>query len=853
MQHLLKNALLKDSREQQVISGHGWSFGTIKTNNLRVDGLVNGININPLHGDIVFVDTDYSKPINITSDIRFTHPSGSTLSQSTYISGALNCDVSELFGSSIKIQRNIWNAVHINRHVDCSLGQNVSMSTGLLHFFSHAVRSSIDQSFYGNVSFYLANPAVSGIILRQANDWNGALPLTIDGILLDNILTDAVIDDIDPTKPLVIHGQKQFLSDNLKIDGSLNVKKHFQADIINQVNLLQLNASIIRKDQDLIHIPTGQQISFLHPPTFGNMAIDAHLSINGVPIVDIFFASSNATHPVPQITISKPNSQLPRANENDDNPFHVENLLNLNLVNDVSLDHFLENRIRKYPAFNAQGQPEAQFINGSLTFENLVIAGHRSTLHSINDCEMNEIVHTHSDETQYILGHKHVAGPSNPSNGNERGFIVVNSPSVLLNVNGQDFLQEYSKSIFLNENITLNALDVPNPFYVDTANGLFIQNTINGMNLNDGEIVGSAQYTKYDVSQWRMLNQNLEHKMSKAVKKLRYIDRSDVFQVIRNNSQLLNAAENANQLYSTWMTIDSLYTGQNGNKPGSAGYFVCPVQYHIRSLNWPSRKIIVHREEPFSRILTVSLHPNFVIHVHTEFPSTQHYFVNCNFTKPAANRPLSIIYINQKQVLTFDEDLIESVNVFYMPDDLVYVLVHIHRKHIAVLRGSFSRPYDQWQIMQKIPCPNNDMDAATITNEHLFSWQGILLLVVSSSAPISDSLNQNQPQSPHSTLVYRFHIHHEKFYQVHEVSGDYNTINGLEVRADNQTAASESHFILILGKQQTKFLTTWTISIKKDAHNSSIDYLHFELQEKLNFNVAIRTISTFAEFGTEML
>lgn len=842
VQHWLDHALLKASTEPQLIAGTTWSFGTLKSSNLIIEGKLNGINMNPIDGDVIFLDNNYNTPVEVFSNIRFAHPDGLHIPQHAYLYGKLKCDLGEIFGTNITIPRTHWKSVDLVGHVNCQVGENGAngKSNGLLHFFSNAVLSSTEQAIYENVTFHLTNPASSSITINHANNGPRLTPLIVDGIDVHSLTSDALTSDSEPGKPIVLRGQKQFAADNLKCDGTATVSQSLKTDIINKVDLLALNKSLIRKDHVEIEIASGEPWYFAHPVTIGSLTVKGQ-RINEVPIDDLFVIDGSDGQSPPPITFSPPESSIGQ--------LHVENALQLDSIDDISFDGFVATRIRKSPQPNVNGNNEIQLINGSLTFENVIVAGDLSSIHSINDCPVADMVMSNSPETQYITGHKHIVGRPN-ADGVERGAVFVNSPSVLFNVNGIDFSQTYSQSIRLNENRVIASLVIADPFFVETSGGLVIKDTVNDFDVRSNENVGSVHSDGSHMQQWRALNEDLYRANSMQRKQLRYIDKSDMFHVMVNNNQSVDLNEQLSQLFSTWMTIDALQDGHYNGNVGSQ--FLCPVQYHVRSNTWPSRNLIFHREQPYTRYMTASLHPQFSVHVLTEYPASPADFHNCNITRSHDKRPLSTVYINHKAAMVSNNDIVESINVFYMPDDIVYIVLHIHRKYVALMRGSFHHPHEPWQLMQRIPCLNNEMQGATVDNTvvktYLFSWQGNIMLIVANSNPIH-AHEQHTPEATRSAIVYTFHIQNERFYRLHEIPGDYNIINGMEIASEH-----ESRFILLLGKQYNKFLTTWQIrqrSMQQQQQQQNVfdGTVDVQFLGKSTFDASIRTISMFNEFG----
>lgn len=843
----LDYALLKNSSAVQVITASHWSFGKVITNHLTVDGFVNGINM-LANGDIIFMHEDITKSIIISSNIHFTSPHGIKISNFSTITANLRCDLFKLFNEHTHIKRFEWYSIIINGNVYCEQTANNSESTGFLHFFYNAVLAYEEQYFNTNITFYTNNPNKAIIVINQANDWKYSVPLLINGYDFNYIISDAFTTNVDPTKPILIYGSKKFINNNIECHGSSTVKEQLRTDNINHVNLRTLSTAIIRRNQKICEIPIRIKITFILSVIVKNLIVNKLFTINGVSIDDLYFVNNGPKNSVqmPSITIIQTRIEYESVSNN---VIHIQEYLMINLLNDRSLDYFLNHRVKKVAHKSTSGNSETQIVNGFLTFEHLMVAGDITTILSINSIDLSNIVLANTKESQHITGYKYISGD-----------IIVNGPSFVGMINGIDFMQAYKESIRKNENLTIQELLVHNPYFVNTVGGLIVRESINQWSVNAADDISFVPSNIYDVNKWRSLNEHLEIVKFKQRKILRYIDQTDIFHIISNatNTGFSNNQDDLNQLHNTWMTIDTIYNGYTLDLTGVDREFLCPVQYRIKSLKWPSRNLIVDRET-FDRVLTVHFHSKFIVHVKTEFPSSEYYFSNCNFSQSTDNHPFSTIYINQKKVLTMKNTVIESIAVFYMPNDQIYMLLHIHHKSITVLKGSFHQPESKWRIIQRIPILNKEVEGVTnentVTNAHLFLWQKTLLLVVSNSGPIQEFLEPNGKSAGTSssriTLIYTFHSSREKFIVIHEIIGEYNIINGLETQTDegvNENMQPEnSFFILILSKQNSKLISTWEISI--DHSDSFANHIHFDLYKRLNMNVGIRSVSVFGEHG----
>jgi hypothetical protein len=247
---------------------------------------------------------------------------------------------------------------------------------------------------------------------------------------------------------------KNFVN-GLTFNESIQALEFVRAPLVNGVDVLQLNASIVRLGLDLVI--EGEK-TFAVPPRIEYLFVEN--SINNVSVDNLVFLRNNRAIPAVEFG----------------NVSVAENFATV-AVNNFSLEHLLLNRVRRYSSMLEptdallplyMQQQHQQDIGGYLTFENLVIEGEETRISAINNILIDDVVFEKADYHQDVTGVKEV-----------RGRLTLVGPSAVDLLNGHELSQLYQQSIStIAPKMYFESLALRNNVILEK--GLFVVQQING-------------------------------------------------------------------------------------------------------------------------------------------------------------------------------------------------------------------------------------------------------------------------------------------------------------------------------------------------------------------------------------
>lgn len=834
MEDTLRKQLHGTKPSTQIISGANWKFESFSAENIEITNELNGVKIksnNYEMADIIFITNDASYPIDITSNIVFSHPNGIEIGIYADLSGVYvkPCDVRELFASLNDMKHESWNYIQI--FGKCYISEVIyDESVSKLYLstlFKNVVLADVTQTISSNVVFKCRSSDVIGIGEITKYDFNpetqigqkiSGIPLISDMNLLD-IFNDAIIKGVSKSAHVIISGKKVFLKDNVECFDQVIVINNVNTAFINDVDIGTFNQTIIRRNTNILDFSLQEKLIFNEPLTVSKIIIHKNHTINGVHENDIFF-------------IYKPLLLQPLVFTTKSRIF-ISKSLEVRLINDVSFEFFILNRVRKYR--RAADPEEPQTVAGYISFENLVVHGNQSFIDTINDIPINDIVFLDATEVQEITGRKHIKG----------GSLYVYQPISIWKINGVELMDTYTTTVFRNQNQSLDQLTVVSPYSIEVLNDLLIYNKANNI-----RIAGvSSGYRNKEQEILSSTNEKIEINSTKPKQmKLNFVDISNDFKITFNSSnEDLEIDSMINSGQSNWITIETLSHSVKHFSNDNRSESLCPVQYHI----WPSKNLLVYRSRPFSRLLTVHLQSNNIIHVKTIYPFNKNYY-NCEHLSepPQTSNIRSILYVNYQETLRFENGIVESINVFYTQDGNIYLILHIYREHVLILRNKLATMTKPWDMLQKIPLEFNRNDgiqdsvdpAAFIFNVRLILWRDSNVLIIARSSALSFETPLLDDTTAHNVAyLYQFNRSSEQFNKYSAINGDFNIISSIEIPTNHKP---ETELYLILGKQETDSIDIFKAFVGTD------ELMKFQPQQKLWFEAGIQTISMFSEYGT---
>lgn len=820
----IQNAFSKQSTEksnQQVITGSNWHFNTLSADNIEAK-TINDIRITSTENEqthLIVVDNNPENTITIQSDISFSDFMQIESNFELNTTQMRPCNVYKLFADTISLTQNNWREMKIFGNVKIfsidSSSSSLSSRGSLTDFFENAVLYDADQTMLMNENAqFKCNPAAEftfNRITTALNDNSDEPRTLINGVDLVSIFKDAATKNIisldGRTDTTIIRGLKQFV--NTTCDGNETiVTGKMDVKTINEVNILVLNQTMMYRNTDELSIVSGQKLLFIESPTINTLRISSNQTINDLHIDDLFFVHTSRSNRSSPPLVFAAADQLSAPYQ-----IHSNEHLELNVINEISLKYFLENRVKLYDISGLANMNKPQMIDGFITFENLILMGHQTRVERINDVLCDDVILKKSEQNQEISGHKIISGP---------GFHI-NRPCHTWKMNDIDFVSAYSQSILLNQKQNLDHLLIKNPYQLDAPSGISISKIFNGINIPDV----SDQANQYRVGS-TILNTTVNRKNEK-IHKLNYIDTTSDYIIKYDHDPLLEIDISSVSLKDVPLSIDSFYVNMiNGSEIS-----LCPVQYHIHPPQQNTKEISMQRTKMNQRILIVPFLSNIIIQVRTIFPPEQNYYRHCKFSNLSNTDFKSTIYVNQQKIFTLPNSIVEGLHVFSANGKL-YFLLQIYGNGLFIYTQNAK---NMWSIVDEIKWPKVSLNWH---NVKVLRWKGWNILVAASA-----SQNNTAQMETSSTEIYIFNEDQQHFVRKSSILGDFNIIGAVKIpQIDayaNTTTSKAYDLYLIMAMQGKSHLNIYKAVDKKDG-------IQFVQTQGFELNEGIESMSVFYEY-----
>ena len=394
--------------ERQTIAGE-FFVKNLKTKSLRATTL-NNITWNQ------FIDkTMLHLPLKINLNVH-------ELITRNLESGSSSYDLNKMIEIVQYPKRKKWNTI-------AAYGANLPLlkSSYLDRIIQFGVfKSGPQQVITGQVQFNSNKVYMKSLIKPD-----GIVTAKLNPVNLHFLYSDSVKNETKTTQ--IIKGIKTFLTPIYVRDVKIGPSAHFDAKEINDVNIADLNQTMVRLTDVIVK---EKKFLRLHVED-----VEIRGKINGIAFDSLIFVLNDLV-------------QLPKLNINQ-----LE-LLDLKTFTfyDYAVSYFLQNRMRKFYG------PD-QEVSSLITFTSLNLLND-TILSSINQVAIDDIVFSKSDQLQEVLGHKSVVGN-----------ITLIGPSIIRNINDYDFKDFISNSVVRYKNHMKETMDVSS---IDLKKGLVVKHSING-------------------------------------------------------------------------------------------------------------------------------------------------------------------------------------------------------------------------------------------------------------------------------------------------------------------------------------------------------------------------------------
>ncbi|XP_078047579.1 uncharacterized protein LOC144475494 [Augochlora pura] len=398
--------VLSKSKEQ-ILSGR-FTFNKMTTSNV-VTRFINDLDSSKL----LWID----RPLFFAGNVTFDE-----LLVDNVMTKTLNGqDVYEVYENLLNVPATMINILSV--HGNVSWGIASPNADSLTYLFDNAVTKTTDQTIQGDVVFNEAvTMSVAELKRREVDE-------------IRNILVDAVKDHEDVIQ---ITGQKIF-ANSLKIN-RLSVIGDITIPVINEVDIIEFNNSVVRKDKN--EMVTGT-LTFLEEASINEVFVND--SVHDVPLHGLVWATDKLP----------PNVHFKH--------LFVMGDVYLKNLDGVDFDEFLQDRVTIYGDYD---------IAADVQFNGIVEVTGNTTLSKINGIDPSDLVLNGLKETQVISSTKTFA---------ENLLISGNVRTSL--INGLDVSAEYSSGVLNDENVEIIG-DLVFESEVKVPEDVTVSERVNGMSLS---------------------------------------------------------------------------------------------------------------------------------------------------------------------------------------------------------------------------------------------------------------------------------------------------------------------------------------------------------------------------------
>lgn len=475
----------------QIIESTGWQFVDITSDNLQTTHFVNGVEFvareNNASKGIIFVNDNPESVITIASDISLSSPAKIAANSELKSTELRPCDLSALIPQTINLLQSDWYQLNILGNVKLLSSRNTDITSNRCNdidcFFRMAISSRSDESVNVNIELNLIDirekfsfSQITSISSpTQGAQDNGTLINNINPIkLFNDAVTRTNYGDVDQSQMILttFSSQKELIADEIIFSGTDVISSgNFSVQLINTVNINKLNEILFnRSTSNEINILSEQNLLFLNEPQANSTIIRDNQTIDGIFVADIFFVYS--AHAQSSIMLQNHINEF--GAYSNANAIFVDENIHVNFVNGMSLQYFIENRVKTLtiaqPFLNKQ-----QIIDGFFTFEHLVLIGNEIRIDQINDAICNEIVLKQSADKQEITGYKQIGG--------QYSVLRVEKPFHVWKINNAELVSMFAKTIQLNHKQLLDRLIIRNPYQLRAHREAVVRRYFNDVTL----------------------------------------------------------------------------------------------------------------------------------------------------------------------------------------------------------------------------------------------------------------------------------------------------------------------------------------------------------------------------------
>lgn len=445
-ENVLRQQLFGTLNHQTMYSS-GSNLSRILSENVQIDQRLNGFAFIGSH-NIIFVNSNSFNKIEIICDISFSKNTilnaGSTLI--SYESRP--CNASFLGSEDTHLPTKKLFEVNILGSAKFFLPGESSEQNSIFIFLENSIQPKLGKEINTNQIVLNANNKFS--FNRISSSLNKP-EIPINTIQIFTIINDAV--SILKNKlgsvlePTIFNNMTNFVGiTNICITLESIASDLFQVQKMNFVDMILLNHIAFNRSSIDLSIFPWQKILFLRPPSAKSAYLNNDQTINGIYFANVF-------HTYTENQNRSFTSSFVRQKGSDFQTVAVSNGAGVNLVNELSLDYFLDNRLK----LKIQDQfSKHQMNNGFLNLENFIMYGDAAKIDQVNDAVCDDAVLRYFEENQEIIGNKRILSAF--------ANLWISKPIHTWKINHLDFVSLYAKTTFLNRKQLINEIIIRRPY-----------------------------------------------------------------------------------------------------------------------------------------------------------------------------------------------------------------------------------------------------------------------------------------------------------------------------------------------------------------------------------------------------
>lgn len=435
--------------DHQIIYSSSCNLIQISSDNFQIEEKINGFAFIGSH-NIIFVNSNSVNEIEIVSDVSFSKDIILNAGSNLISYESRPCKASFLGSQNTHLPTKNLLEVNILKSAKFFSSARNYEPNSIFSFLENSIQSKLGKEINTNQIVFNTNNKFS---FNRISSNQNQQQIPINTIQIFTIFNDAasilknkhgsVLESTIFNSMKNIVGITNFCITLESISSDL-----FQVRQMNFVDMMLMNQIVFNRSSIALSILPWQKILFLRPPLAKSTYLNDNQTINGIYFVNVFHThTKNPDRTLTASFVGQKGSIV--------QTLTVSKGADVNLVNGLSLDYFIDNRFKLWSKIPDHFFKH-QMNNGFLNFENFIIYGDTTKIDQVNDVACDDALLRYFEEKQEVTGSKTVLSTF--------ANLWISKPIHTWKINQIDFVSLYAKTIFLNRKQLINNFIVRKPY-----------------------------------------------------------------------------------------------------------------------------------------------------------------------------------------------------------------------------------------------------------------------------------------------------------------------------------------------------------------------------------------------------